>query len=251
MRICFFGTSSAIPCAGNGYTSFLLESDGKTVLVDTGDNAIRSMQEMNFDPLLLDGIILTHEHADHLGALPALIAALECMNRSRRLQVIMPAGLMPKVLELLALFDYYPEKMHFEMVFDQKWHDEGIEVNLLPGNHSEYTMMPRFVAEGLTMIYTSDIRYREGQYAALGGECHTLIHEATYSRLRLPEETRHSSAFEAGLAASEIEARKLFLCHFQKDAYENDEAPRVEASQAFGGEIIIPRLMRWYPIKAN
>ncbi len=251
MRICFLGTASAIPYAGNGYTSFLLESAGKTVLVDTGDNAVRSMQEMGCDPLLLDAVVLTHEHADHLGAFPALIAALDCMGRSKRLQIVVPSGLVPKVLELLALFDYYPEQMHFEMGFAQQWHTEGMEVNLLPGNHSKYTMMPRFVTEGLTLLYTSDIRYREGQYVALGGRCHTLIHEATYSHVKLPEDTRHSSAFEAGLAAGEIGARELFLCHFQRDAYENDEEPKVEASQTFAGEVVIPRLMQWYPIQAN
>ncbi|HBE46571.1 putative Ribonuclease Z [uncultured spirochete] len=251
MRLCFFGTSSAIPSARNGYTSFLIELANKTVLVDTGDNAIRSMLEMGRDPMMLDAIILTHEHADHLGAFPAFIAALECMNRTKKLLVIMQPELEKRVLTLLALFDYYPEQLHFELEFAAEWHTDGLKIDLLPGNHSKFTMMPRFVADNRTLLYTADTRYKAGQYAALGAACHTLIHEATYSHPKLPQDTRHSSALEAGMAASEIGARNLFLCHFQDDAYKNPTEPAIEAAQSFGGEIIVPGLMQWYTIKED
>lgn len=259
MRICFFGTSSAIPGAGNGYTSFVIEMAGRVVLVDTGDNALSRMLALKIDPTQFDAIVLTHEHADHLGSFPALIAALECMNRTKPLSIILPPTLTPRVLKLLELFDYYPEQLHFGLSFASAWKVPGEpdgsrgggRIELLPGNHSQFTMMVKFVAEEKTLLYTSDIRYRPGQYAVAGGECDAMIHEATYSSATLPAETRHSSALEAGTAARELGVRRLFLCHLQSDAYTSPTEAAEEAAHAFGGSIIIPRLMRWYTIQAK
>ncbi len=259
MRICFFGTSSAIPSAGNGYTSFVIELAKRVVLVDTGDNALSRMLELNIDPMQFDAIVLTHEHADHLGSFPALIAALECMNRSKALKIILPLTLKPRVLKLLALFDYDPERLHFNLSFASEWEMasgctgvyESERIELLPGNHSEFTMMTRFIAEGKSLLYTSDIRYRPGQYMIPARGCDAMIHEATYSNATLPTETRHSSAFEAGMAAQEASVRQLFLCHFQSDAYTSPNEAVEEAARAFGGSITVPRLMTWYTIQAK
>jgi len=259
MRICFFGTSSAIPSAGNGYTSFVVELAERVVLVDTGDNALSRMLDLKIDPTRFDAIVLTHEHADHLGSFPALIAALECMNRSKALKIILPPTLKPRVLKLLALFDYVPEQLHFELSFSDEWNlaggaaeqNEVARIELLPGNHSAFTMMTRFVAEDGSLLYTSDICYRPGQYAAPARGCDAMIHEATYSSATLPAETRHSSALEAGMAAHEASVRQLFLCHLQSDAYTSPNEAAEEAARAFGGSITVPRLMQWYTIQAK
>ncbi len=259
MKICFFGTSSAIPSAGNGYTSFIVKLGASIVLVDTGDNALSRMLELEIDPTQFDAIVLTHEHADHLGSFPALIAALECMNRSKPLRIILPPALTPRVLKLLALFNYYPGQLHFELSFASEWNltsgasgqDGGARIEQLPGNHSEFTMMTKFVAEEASLLYTSDIRYRPGQYTAPARGCDAMIHEATYSSATLPVETRHSSALEAGMAAHEASVRQLFLCHFQSDAYTSPTEAAEEAARAFGGSITVPRLMRWYTIQAK
>ena len=249
MKICFLGTSSAIPYAGNGYTSFLLESAGRLVLMDTGDNAVKSIFEAGRDPMLLDALVLTHEHADHLGGLPSLIAALDCMKRRKKLVVISSPKLRMKALTLLSLFDIIEDTLSFELEFMTKWQTEEVNIDLLPGNHSAETMMSRFSRAATTLLYTADIRYRAGQYMPCAGACQTLIHEATYANSTLPSDTGHSSALQAGMAASEIGAQRLFLCHFQNDAYTSVDAPQLEAAKSFGGEIIIPRLLRWYNIK--
>jgi len=249
MKVCFLGTSSAIPYAGNGYTSFLLENAGRLVLIDTGDNAVKSILEAGRDPMLLDALVLTHEHADHLGGLPSLIAALDCMKRGKKLVVIASPRLRMKALTLLSLFDIIEDKLSFELEFVTQWQTDDAHIELLAGNHSAETMMPRFSGTDEALLYTADIRYKAGQYMPYADTCQTLIHEATYANSSLPLDTGHSSALQAGMAASEIGAKRLFLCHFQNDAYESVDAPRLEAARSFGGEIIIPRLLRWYSIK--
>lgn len=249
MKICFFGISSAIPGAGNGYTSFVIQSGHSVVLVDSGDNAASRMLELGIDPREFDGVVLTHEHADHLGAFPGLIAALDCMGRTKRLAVILPPTLKERVLKLLSLFDYYPETLHFKLSFASSWEAPELNVELLPGNHSDFTMMAKLAGENQAILYTSDIRYREGYCAEHGKGCSTLIHEATYPHRSLPQGTLHSSALEAGMAGREMGAVSLFLCHLQGDAYASSVEPADEASQAFTGSVIVPRLMQWYEIQ--
>ena len=248
MKLNFLGTSSAIPCAGNGYTSFLIEFAGKGILVDTGDNAARSLLEMRRDPMLFDALILTHEHADHLGGLPGLLAALDCMKRTKKLLVLSTPYLKTKALTLLSFFDIIPGKLSFELEFAASWSTGDMDIDLLPGNHSADTAMPRFIGEDGSLLYTADIRYKAGQYESSAGKCATLIHEATYPHSRLPADTGHSSALQAGMAAREIGAETLFLCHFQSDAYGSDMDPGVEAAEAFKGKVIIPELSRWYVV---
>lgn len=249
MRINFLGTGSAIPSAGNGFTSFLAEGAGSLVLVDTGDNAVRSLLEVGEDPFSLDALVLTHAHADHLGSLPAFVAALDCMRRQKPLTLVAAPWMEPIATSLMAAFDIIPGKLPFELRFASSWDSGGLRVDLLEGHHSVPTVMPLFSEGGRArLLYTSDIQYRPGQLVGRSGSCATLIHEATYPHDRLPSVTGHSSARQAGLAAREIGAESLFLCHFQETSFSAGFDPAAEAAGAFGGRTIAPKLLAWYEV---
>jgi len=249
MRLCFLGTGSAIPSAGDGFTSFLAEEGGSLVLVDCGDDAYRSLLEAGRDPLALDALVLTHEHADHLGGLPAFVAALDCARRAKPLALAAAPALAGKAQALLGAFGLDPGNLSFEPRFSRGWEAAGLRVELIEGRHSVPTSMVLFSSRrGGRLLYSSDSRYEPGFLASGAGHCATLIHEATYPHDRLPASTGHSSALEAGLAAREIGAERLFLCHFQESAFPAGFDPAAEAASSFGGEAIRPELLRWYEV---
>lgn len=74
MKLTFLGAAGTV--TGSKY---LLEHDGRKVLVDCGlFQGYKHLRELNwedlpFDPGKLDGVVLTHAHLDHSGALPLLV----------------------------------------------------------------------------------------------------------------------------------------------------------------------------------
>lgn len=74
MRLTVLGSGST----GN---SVLLVANGTRVLVDAGLSAreiVRRMSQVGEDPNSLDGVLVTHEHGDHVGGLRVLIKDLDC-----------------------------------------------------------------------------------------------------------------------------------------------------------------------------
>lgn len=68
---------------GSGSTgNAVLISSGETnVLVDAGMSAreiVRRLGEVGVDPEKLDGILVTHEHGDHIGGLRVLLGMVDC-----------------------------------------------------------------------------------------------------------------------------------------------------------------------------
>jgi 7,8-dihydropterin-6-yl-methyl-4-(beta-D-ribofuranosyl)aminobenzene 5'-phosphate synthase len=59
--------------------SFLIESDGRQVLFDTGQSGpvlLHNMAELGFVPDQIDALVLSHAHYDHTGGLPELVGQL-------------------------------------------------------------------------------------------------------------------------------------------------------------------------------
>ena len=249
MRICFLGTSCAEPTDESGYTSFLIEAGAHLVLVDASGNAVQSMLRAGCDPLALGVVVLTHHHADHIGGYPSLVQTLSCMGRRQQLVVVGAEPSRRRVRGFHELLDLDPPHCGFTVALTEGFSAPGLEIRLLPGNHSVPTSMVR-VAEGEScLLYTSDTSPNPAAAAAARG-CATLIHEATFpdEQAGEPAHAGHSSALAAGRAAAAAGVDRLFLCHICWRKYPAPTAIAEEARTAFAGEIVLPRLFEWYQL---
>ncbi|MDR1397296.1 MAG: MBL fold metallo-hydrolase [Desulfarculales bacterium] len=73
MRFCVLASGS------HGNATYVEDTDG-ALLIDCGITArqcMQRMQERNIDPATIKGIIITHEHNDHIKGLPLLAARLK------------------------------------------------------------------------------------------------------------------------------------------------------------------------------
>lgn len=74
MKMTFLGTGGAFSRSETNYqNNVLIETEGGSkILIDCGTTALDSLHELGVDPLDLDGVIVTHIHADHVGGLEEL-----------------------------------------------------------------------------------------------------------------------------------------------------------------------------------
>ncbi len=78
MRITIVGCGDAFGSGGRFNTCVFLEPAKGTLLVDFGASSLVALKARGLDPDRIDGIVLSHLHGDHFGALPFLAASGRC-----------------------------------------------------------------------------------------------------------------------------------------------------------------------------
>jgi ribonuclease BN (tRNA processing enzyme) len=73
MRLTIVGSGDAFGSGGRFNTCFFVESAKGTLLVDCGATSLVGLKAHGLDPNRIDGIVLSHLHGDHFGALPFLL----------------------------------------------------------------------------------------------------------------------------------------------------------------------------------
>ena len=71
MKITIIGTGSAFS-AINYNTCYLLEEDGRRMLIDCGQQVLAGLRAQHVDINSIDDIYISHLHADHIGSLEAM-----------------------------------------------------------------------------------------------------------------------------------------------------------------------------------
>jgi ribonuclease BN (tRNA processing enzyme) len=90
MRLTVIGCGDAFGSGGRFNTCFLVEADGRTILLDCGASSLVALKARQVDLNAIEGVILSHLHGDHFGALPFLL--LEYQFHSRRERPLTIAG---------------------------------------------------------------------------------------------------------------------------------------------------------------
>ena len=93
MRLTIIGCGDAFGSGGRFNTCFMVEAGGRTILLDCGASSLVALKARNIDLNAIDGVVLSHLHGDHFGALPFfLLDAQFGLRRSRPLTVAGPPG---------------------------------------------------------------------------------------------------------------------------------------------------------------
>ena len=93
MRLTVMGCGDAFGSGGRFNTCFLLETAKGTLLVDCGASSLVALRAHGVEPNRIDGIVLSHLHGDHFGALPFLLLDAQFLSqRERPLLIAGPPG---------------------------------------------------------------------------------------------------------------------------------------------------------------
>ena len=85
VRLTILGCGSAKPTKQNQPSCQLLQMRDKQFMIDCGEGAQISMQQMSLGVSRLDNIFLSHLHGDHCFGLVGLISTLGMLGRTRSL----------------------------------------------------------------------------------------------------------------------------------------------------------------------
>ena len=200
-----------------------LEGRSGIVVVDCGGDVVQRLMAHGLDPLRVTAVIVTHEHADHVGGLPLMVERLWLAGRRTPLPVI---GIAPAVAQACRLHDAFdtaawpgyagiaPRVVAHEpgalVLQDADW-----RITASPGVHSVPVVGLRIVASGgAVAAYSGDTAYDQA-IVALARGADLLLHEATGES---PSDApMHATPSDAARVAHEAGARHLVLVHLPSD----------------------------------
>jgi len=103
VRVTLLGTGSPIPDARRAGPSTLVTADGLTLLIDCGRGVLMRLVAAGVLPPMLDGLLITHLHSDHITDLGDVITTRWVMSPvARPLTVVGPSGIRDVVDHTLA-----------------------------------------------------------------------------------------------------------------------------------------------------
>jgi ribonuclease BN (tRNA processing enzyme) len=105
MRLTVVGSGDAFGSGGRFNTCFLIESAKSRLLVDCGASSLVALKARGLDPNDVEGIVLSHLHGDHFGALPFLLLDAQFLaRRERPLLIAGPPGTRARLNAALEVF---------------------------------------------------------------------------------------------------------------------------------------------------
>lgn len=214
------GTSSGIPeigcncevCSSNNIkdrrlrASVLLDIDGVRLLVDCGPDF---RQQILFEPFSkLDGVLLTHEHYDHVGGLDDLrtfskLGEVDLYANGITLEAIkrrMPYSFVENPYPGVPVFT-----MH-EVGKDKTFSIQGIQITPIEVMHYRLPVLGYRIAD---FVYLTDVKtISEEEYAKLEG-----VDVLVINALRKGQHLSHLSLGEALQIIERISPKKAYLTH--------------------------------------
>ncbi len=264
-RIVFLGTSAAMPTPKSFLTSILIEGLKSNILVDVGEATQIRLNEIGFDPLKLNVVLITHLHGDHfLGLYPLLesmVLKARSQNMHRDLVIVAPSNLCRSLSQS---FNSLPISINCidskDIVFPQTLSTSlgDALISAVPMNHGgiecygywiKLLINPRrdrYVRIFMGFDGICDQRCLD-TIKVLGAEI--LVLESTYSDLDIHEATHsyHSTPSLSAKIAQTIGSRLLILTHISC-RYSDRRILEDEARRYYSGSVYVVHDLDMIPI---
>ncbi|MFP4485238.1 MAG: MBL fold metallo-hydrolase [Spirochaetaceae bacterium] len=224
------GTGAAMSDPHRTVTMLAVEDENDLYLIDCGGDAVQRLLLLGAPLEKLRGVIVTHEHPDHVAGFPLLMEKLWLAGRTAPVDVYGIESALRTAERLLDTFDTsgwegMPEIRRHEVAYEPGAPvlSEGPwSVTASPGVHSVPVVGLRVAhqaEEGKTptvIAYSCDTEYSE-DIVELASDADVLIHEATGSM------GNHSSVHDAARVAARAACGRVLLVHLPPAASLTDD----------------------------
>jgi ribonuclease BN (tRNA processing enzyme) len=227
MSLRVLGCDGSWPGPGGAGSGYLVTAGGTTVLVDAGPGTFANLQ-LWAEPSSIDGVILSHHHADHWTDLHALATHALLVSGRRALPVLAPAG-----LERLSGLGGHAALAWCTVTDGDTTTMGDLRFAFHRTDHAPETLAVRIDGGGRTLGYSADTG-PGWSLAGLGTWLDLVLCEATYTAEH-EGMAGHMSGRQAGEQARTARARRVVLTHRWPTVDRSQLAE--EAAGAFGGPV--------------
>lgn len=241
-KIVILGSAAAVNDATHDYTHFLLIGDqGSPILVDAGSNPLGKLKNLGLDYTMLQDVILTHFHPDHVGGVPNMLMSMWLIGRQAPMRVYGLHHCINRIEDTMEAYSWQDWPDFFPIAFHRLSERDGVTVldnvdfhiTAYPVTHFVPTIGLRIVNKhnGRVLGYSCDTEPCESVYK-IADNVDMLIHEAA------GPPPGHSTAQQAAQIARDAKAKSLYLIHYQ--VWNTDPQPLVdEAAAIYDGPITL------------
>jgi ribonuclease BN (tRNA processing enzyme) len=222
MEITFLGVGEAFDAALPNTSILIRCREDKhqiTFLLDCGFTAPPQFWKEETSVESLDGIWVSHFHADHFFGLPALLVRFWEDGRQKPLTILGQKGIDVFTRQCVDLaYPGFYEKIRFPIQFqevepDQRLEFLGITVQSAENHHSIRDLAVRLEAEGCSLFYSGD-GHSTPESEALAKGTEIMIHEAFHRDTAIHG---HATVKDTLHMAKACETANLALVHIHRE----------------------------------
>ncbi|AKP68172.1 MBL fold metallo-hydrolase [Companilactobacillus ginsenosidimutans] len=230
MLITVLGYYGGYPYKGHGTSGYLLQDDGKNILIDCGSGVLNELSNY-IDPLQLDAVVLSHYHHDHTADLGVLQYNWQLDPTNRKHDLLPIYGhtqdfvnfaqlTMDGVSQGIAYSDYEPISI------------ESLQFEFLRTIHPVPAYAMKITKGSKSIVYTSDTAYFDG-LVDFAKDSDLLITDTNF-----PEDKAgriwHMTTKQSGELAKSADVKRLMISHLPQKI---DAQTMLKESQHYAGSI--------------
>lgn len=251
-RLVVVGCGTVVPEGDRACSSFWIELGGARLLMDCGPGAVQALARLQLPWAELSHLLITHFHADHVGAIPGLLFSLKWgllpQLRAAPLEVVGPPGTRRLFVRLgEALGDFvldpgFPVRISEIAPGGARELIPGLRLSAHKTPHTEESVALRLDGAGASVGYTGDT----GPDDSLGPFFHGT--DLLVAECSLTDEAvgpNHLSPSTVARLAAAAEPGRLLLTHVWPQVRARFDVPALVRAAGFGGEVELAREGWW------
>lgn len=232
MRLTVIGCGDAFGSGGRFNTCFMVQGSQRTILIDCGASTPVAMKKCDIDLNTIDGIVLSHLHGDHFGALPFLMLESQFhLRRDKPLTVVGPPGTPERVNAAMEVFFPRSSKNAWRFPFEMGEITPGVPdevlgfairtVEVIHQSGAPSTAL-RLTEGGKTLAYSGDTEWTDALIPIADGADLFIVECYDYSR-SLPGHTSFATLQDK---RPSLRAKRIMVTHMNPTMLERQDEAR-------------------------